>query len=126
MSKDQEKSKEVPFPCLRCSKNVLNNCKGIRCFTCKQWVHVECELTIDDDDYTYYKKLDAKKIPIGWYCQACSNVSVKFENMFTKLQSAVTEVGLKQKATDESVSKLEARQTVAETVQDNIVKRVGN
>ena len=127
MPKDSEKNKEktpAEFPCIRCTKNVPNSCRGIICHTCKQWVHVECEPSITDEDYTNFVAMDNRGMTIAWFCQSCKNMSKHFESMFGQLKQSITEVGLRQKATDETVGKLEAKQNSTDLEQKKLKDRV--
>ena len=112
------------FPCLRCNKNVPANCKGVPCHTCKNYVHVDCEPSITDEMYKWFKTMEEQGMAIGWYCQACKEVTSKFESLFKDLKHSVTEVAAKQQATDEKVERLEAQQESSNLKQKKIDDRL--
>ena len=114
------------YPCLRCSKNVPNSCKGVPCHTCKNWVHVDCEPSITEEMYKWFKAMEDKGMAIGWYCQACKEVSSKFESMFKDLKHSITEVATKQQATDEKVERLEVQQESSDNKQKKMDDRLKN
>ena len=53
--------------CSICKKSVINQCKGICCDHCNQWVHIKCN-NLNDLDYNILKSKNE-----NWYYILCTN-----------------------------------------------------
>ena len=96
--------KSVPFPCIRCKKNVAK-ANAVGCATCGQWVHKECEDLSDD----VFNILARKVGGIKWHCQSCEASSVRLEAAIKQVETRLNAVEDRMGATEERTKLVEAK-----------------
>jgi hypothetical protein len=101
--------KRAKYPCLRCRKNVTKNSKSVKCSTCDQWVHSDCEQMSAELFNILANPERYGGSGILWNCQSCMASAARLEKLVRNLEGSVKMVEERVRGTEEEVRGLETR-----------------
>ena len=113
--KDTQAGRKPKFPCLRCRKGVTKNSRSVKCSTCDQWVHADCE-QISAEMFSIIANPE-KHGATGflWNCQSCMAGAVRLEKLVRNLEGNLREVEDRVRGTECAVSEIDKRVGKLET-----------
>ena len=112
-------ARKAKFPCLRCRKEVKKNTKSVKCSTCDQWVHAECEPISNELFNLLANPEKYGATGVLWNCVSCQQSAARLEKIVRNMEGKIQAVEDRVRGTKTAVSGLGNRVESLEKAKKN-------